>query len=61
MIKIRDHHLPYTRDVAGPSANKIELSKFDYAFTVTMTTCSFEGDVIDLDLDFNFKLGSLRF
>ena len=59
MIKIGDHHLPHTRDVAGPSTNKIELSKCDYVFVVMTTTFTFGGDAVDLDLNFNFKLDYL--
>jgi hypothetical protein len=41
MIKIGDHYLPHTEDVVGPFANKLESSKFDYAFEAMTTTCTF--------------------
>ena len=61
MIKIGDHHLSHTRDVAGPFANKIESSKFDYISKLMTTNCTFEGGAVTLDLNFNFKLDYLSF
>jgi hypothetical protein len=52
MIKIGDHHLPHTGDVAGPSANKMESSKFDYAFAAMTTTCTFWREYSSLGFGF---------